>query len=479
MIAALCILLAASQPIPGEISITSTSPEAVKLYLAGRDKALNFANEEAAELFRKALALDEKFALALAMLGKVTPGEAGLAQVQRAAGLAAGLPETERLSIDVILAERKGEDERARNLKRQIADLAPQDWLAQYQLGVQDSYDHKSQATILHLNKAIKLNPKAAEAYNYLGYTLAQQGQTEEGIAAVRKFVDLKPNESNSWDSFGEVLLLAGKYDEAEAAFRKATVISPSDWMSWIGVAYARFFRGDFAGGRQAANGSKKWITRAPDKLAVDLVLAWSQLAEGNADEALREVDAIEKDAQARKADFQLAWAAVERAEMLAELGRNEEAAKQVALAATRGQKGRMTGAESNRVRRSTLVLMARLAAARGDHAAGRKAVGELEAELRAAPSNADLRGDVHYARGMVELGQGDAAAAIADLARCPETAYLCRLELSVAQERAGDKGRAEETRRQLLHSNVRDNVHHGDDPTFLYLAAREKRAAK
>ena len=64
------VLAAAVQ---GEIPITSSSPQAVELFRAGREKALNFQNAEAADLFRKALQADEHFALALAWLGKVTP----------------------------------------------------------------------------------------------------------------------------------------------------------------------------------------------------------------------------------------------------------------------------------------------------------------------------------------------------------------------------------------------------------------------
>ncbi|TMA20167.1 MAG: tetratricopeptide repeat protein [Deltaproteobacteria bacterium] len=160
--------------------------------------------------------------------------------MERAVSLAGPLSPAERKSIEAILAERKGEDEKVRLLKREIADLAPNDWLAQLQLGVQSFYDHKSQATILYLNNAIKLNPSAAEAYNYLGYVLAQQGQYDDGIKAVRKFVELKPLEPNSYDSLGEVLLLAGRYDQAESAFARSAEMAPDNWMSWIGVAYAR-----------------------------------------------------------------------------------------------------------------------------------------------------------------------------------------------------------------------------------------------
>ena len=470
MIPSLLLFAAALQ---GEIPVTTKSTEAAAAFRAGREKALNFQNVEAAELFRKALAADPDFPLALAWSGKIAPGPQGLAQVERAVSLAGPLSPAERKSIEAILAERKGEDEKVRLLKREIADLAPNDWLAQLQLGVQSFYDHKSQATILYLNKAIKLNPSAAEAYNYLGYVLAQQGQYDDGIKAVRKFVELKPLEPNSYDSLGEVLLLAGRYDQAESAFARSAEMAPDNWMSWIGVAYARFLRGNFAGGRESAAAARKYVTRAPDKLAIDLTLAWSWLAEGNAEAALKEIDAIE--AQARKTDFDYAWAAFERAEMLHEAGREVEATKQLEQARLRGSKGTLTGAEQNRLRRAGLVLQARIGAASSKPRDAEQALAALDGDLKAAPSNADLRGMVHYAKGLVALSHGDPRQAIESFKLCPETDYDCRRDLISAQQQAGQAAAAAETRSRLLRANARDNIHRGADPAYLFVSSRLK----
>jgi tetratricopeptide (TPR) repeat protein len=463
-------LLLAAALVTREIPVTSRSPEAVQVFLQGREKALNFDTAEAVALFRKAVALDPDFPLALAWLGKLTQGPEGVVMAERAATLQ-GLSEAEKLSVDVLLAERKGEDEKVRKLKRQLADLAPGDWLAQFQLGVQSMYDHKSQAAILYLTKALKLNPDAAEAYNYLGYVLVQQGQIEDGIAKVKRFVELKPKESNSWDSLGEVLLLAGKLDEAESAFRKSAEIAPDDWMSWMGVAYSRFFRGDWVGGRAACAGAEKFITRAPDKLAVGLVLAWSYLAEGKSGEALKTVDALEKEALAKKDDFAAAWSALERAEMLVELHRPEEAQKQLLLAASRGDSSKVSGEEKNRLRRSALLLEARS----GDVAVAGKALARLQGELAAAPSNEDLRGLVHFAEGLVAMARGVPQQAIESFSKCPETLFQCRLDLAAAQAKAGLKAPSDETLRKLSQANIRDSLHRGQDPSYLYISAALK----
>src|SRR5881398_3554745 len=74
MIPSLLLLAAALQ---GEIPVTTKSTEAAAAFRAGREKALNFQNVEAAELFRKALAADPDFPLALAWSGKIAPGPQG------------------------------------------------------------------------------------------------------------------------------------------------------------------------------------------------------------------------------------------------------------------------------------------------------------------------------------------------------------------------------------------------------------------
>src|SRR5438874_777859 len=91
MIPSLLLFVAALQ---GEIPVTTKSTEAAAAFRAGREKALNFQNVEAAELFRKALATDPDFPLALAWSGKISPGPQGLAQVDRSASLAGPLSQS-------------------------------------------------------------------------------------------------------------------------------------------------------------------------------------------------------------------------------------------------------------------------------------------------------------------------------------------------------------------------------------------------
>jgi tetratricopeptide (TPR) repeat protein len=463
---------AVAGPLPGPISVTSRSPEAVQLFLAGRDKALNFQPGAAVELLNRALALDPDFALALAWLGRCQGGPEGLVLAERAARLAASVPEAERLQVEVLLAERHGDDEAQRRLKRQLADLAPNDWLALFLLGVQSQYDHKSQATLLYLNRAVALNPQLAEAYNYLGFVQAQQGMREEGIASARKFVALKPDEPNAHDALGEVLLLVGAFDESEVEFKRALELDPRTWMAAAGLAYARAFRGDFAGARAATALGRKAALLPRERQALLLVDAWGFLAEGKPAEALDAIDQLERDGADRKDAAEQARAHLQRARVSAELGRLDLARAQVAR--SREHLARTpAGEEQVQLRRAVLVFEATLAAKAQLPAAGARAVAALEEELRTAPSNSDLRAAVHYARGLQALAARDPARAADSFALCPEEAVRCREKLAEAHDLAGEHQAAEEARDRLQRLWLRDNLHRGEDPESLYYRAR------
>ena len=464
--------LAEAAKIGGEIPITSRSPEAVALLRAGRDKALNFQPAAAIEFLTKALALDPEFALATAWLARCKSGEAALELAEKAVRLSASLPPTERLLIETLRAEKRGDDEAQRRLKRELADLAPADWFAQFQLGVQSQYDHKSQAALIYLNRAVKLNPELAEAYNYLGFVLAQQGMHEEGVAAARKFVELKPTEPNSYDALGEVLLLVGRLDEAEAQFHHALELDPRLWMASAGVAYVRAFRGDFAGAREATARGRKAQLAPAERQALLLVDAWGWLAQGKPAEALEQVDGLEKEAAARKDDTAVAWAQLQRAEMDLELTRLDHARAQAASARERLARAPV-GEEQIRVRRQLLIFDASLAAAARQPAAGGRAVAALEAELKSAPSNSDLRAALQYARGLQALAAREPARAADRFALCPEEAVRCRMRLAEAHDLAGEPRAAEEARAQLLAHGLRDALHRGQDPEYLYFRAR------
>jgi Flp pilus assembly protein TadD len=91
-----------------------------------------------------------------------------------------------------------------------------------------------------------------------IGYAALRQRDPDNAIAAFNEYVRILPQEPNAQDSLGEALLGAGKFTEAETAFRKALELSPQFWNAHEGIAFAKFYAGDWAGGARRADGGEE-----------------------------------------------------------------------------------------------------------------------------------------------------------------------------------------------------------------------------
>lgn len=80
------------------------------------------------------------------------------------------------------------------------------------------------------MREVIKLEPRNAHAYNFIGYSLAERGvRLPEAESLLRKALELAPEDPFILDSVGWVLHRQGKSREAEAYLRKALERRPND----------------------------------------------------------------------------------------------------------------------------------------------------------------------------------------------------------------------------------------------------------
>lgn len=76
--------------------------------------------------------------------------------------------------------------------------------------------------------KAIKIDPDFAQAYNKLGDYLIKKGKVNEAIAAYRKSIEANPEHQNSHFDLGCSLAMIGEYDLALDSLNKAYELKPS-----------------------------------------------------------------------------------------------------------------------------------------------------------------------------------------------------------------------------------------------------------
>jgi len=80
------------------------------------------------------------------------------------------------------------------------------------------------------LKKVIEINPKHADALNYLGYSYVEKGiNLEEAHSLINRALELKPDSGYIIDSLGWVFFKLGKHDEALKNLIRASEIVKDD----------------------------------------------------------------------------------------------------------------------------------------------------------------------------------------------------------------------------------------------------------
>ena len=188
----LCSTAAAEPPQQDKIPITTSSEEARRLYLEGRDLSEKLRITDSRKLFEQAAAKDKTFALAHVGLAN-TAGTAKefFVAVNQAVALAGKVSEPERLIILGLEAGAKGEVARQKESYTKLTQAYPKDergfnLLGGYYFGQQDY-----PAAVDAYKKATAINPSFSQPYNQLGYAYRFMEKYPEAEAAFKKYVEL------------------------------------------------------------------------------------------------------------------------------------------------------------------------------------------------------------------------------------------------------------------------------------------------
>jgi len=184
--------------------------DAYDYLLRGKEYYLRFtreANQQARQLYEKAVELDPSYAMALAELARVCVQS-------RNHGWTQNLTEPLRQASDFA--------ERAVKLN----DSLPQAHIA---LGFINMWRRDHEAAIAEVNKGLALDPNHAEGQMYQAIILGFAGQPEESMEWVEKAIRLNPG-SPFWYLFaqGNAYFSMGRYTEAVAACVKAAISNPN-----------------------------------------------------------------------------------------------------------------------------------------------------------------------------------------------------------------------------------------------------------
>ena len=133
--------------------------------------------------------------------------------------------------------------DKAEKLIKQAIELDSDNPRYYFRLGVVYDKANKKEDSMAMMRKVIELDPKHANALNYLGYTYADLGTNlDEAEKLIKEALKYKPNDGYITDSLGWVYYKKGEFQKALQYLQKAVQIVPDDpiMLEHLGDAYLK-----------------------------------------------------------------------------------------------------------------------------------------------------------------------------------------------------------------------------------------------
>jgi tetratricopeptide (TPR) repeat protein len=115
----------------------------------------------------------------------------------------------------------------AETLWRTTLSENPGAYIVSYNLGCVLLQEGKADEAINSLQRAVALQPDAAEAFYNLGCAWALKGQPDKAAQYLQRAVELQPRHAKAWSNLANVQSMLGETVQAIASYRRALSIEP------------------------------------------------------------------------------------------------------------------------------------------------------------------------------------------------------------------------------------------------------------
>ena len=426
-----------------KIPVTTTSAEARKEFLRGRELFENLKRQEAAPYFKKAFTLDPHFALAAAYYAQSEgTARAFFDNLAQAVALAPKVSEGEQELILGWQAGGSGKLAEQRTHWENAVRLYPQDERALTLLGIHYFGQQDYRSSVEYFTRAVTVNPAFPQAYNQLGYSHRFLGDYTAAENAFKRYTELIPDDPNPYDSYAELLLKTGRFDEAVGMYRKALSVDPGFTASYVGIASARMYQDRPADAREELALLQKHAHDDGDRRLALFVSALTYIEEGKREEALGEM----------KKEFAIAEKLGDAASMGADLGTMaaiqyeagyiDEAEQLYAKALKVVERSSLSEDVKANTRLGNRYNLAMIAAARGDYEKAWAEASELQQGAEARSNVFQVR-LAHEAKGRIALLKKDHATAAAEFALASQQNPYNLYRLGIASRELGKSDEA------------------------------------
>jgi tetratricopeptide (TPR) repeat protein len=438
----------------GKIPITTSSEEARKEFLTGRDLSERLLAQESLPHFDKALALDPEFASAELARAVSSPTTKEFFEHQKkAVSLASKASNGEKLLIMANEAGANGVTEIQKEYLDQLVAAYPNDERAQFTLGNYYFAQQELDQALAHYKKATEIAPSYSQVYNLLGYCYRQKGDYANSEESFKKYVQLIPNDPNPYDSYAELLLKMGRYEESIAQYRKALSIDSHFNPSRFGISADYMYSGkpqEAAAELQAMAEQARNDGELRTALFGMAVLASDQ---GKFDQALAAIDKEFAVAEKKGDTASMAADLQAKARILEQMQKQDAAAKEFDRSLQLVENSNLSQELKNNATLQGHFNAASVAIGKKDLAAAKNHAEEFRKGAEARKNDAQLK-QAHELAGRIALAEKDNAKAITELEQAnlqnPQNLY----RLSQAYRGNGDAAKAQEYLKKAAEFN-------------------------
>jgi tetratricopeptide (TPR) repeat protein len=430
----------------GKIAITTSSDEARKEFLAGRDLAEKLRVTDSIAHFDKAISLDPNFALAELNRANVSPtAKEFFDHLNKAVALSVKASDGERMLIQATEAGANANPTKQKEILEQLVAAYPNDERAHFNLGGYYFGQQEFTQAIGHYKRATEIAPDYSTAYNILGYAYRQNEAYSDAENAFKKYIELIPNDPNPYDSYAELLLKMGRFDEAITQYNKALSIDPNFVNSHFGISAALAYQGKTS---EAQAELQKMTAKARSDGERRTALFGQTVVDvdsGKLDQALAEVDQQyalgqkSNDMPAMAGDLQL------KGNILLEMGRIDDAKKAYEQALKTTADSNLSQQNKDNAALFHHYNLARVAIAKKDLATAKTETETFRKGVEAA-KNANQVKQAHELAARIALEEKNYDVAIAELGQAnqqnPAVLYL----LGLSYQGKGDAAKAKES---------------------------------
>jgi tetratricopeptide (TPR) repeat protein len=429
----------------GKIPVTTSSDEARKEFLQGRDLNEKLLIQDSIQHFDKAISLDPNFAWAELSRAQVSPtGKEFFEHLKKAVSLADKASNGEKLLILGTEAGANGNAAKQKEYFEQLVAAYPNDEranfvLAGYYFGQQDFPQ-----AIQYYKKATELAPGFSSAYNLLGYAYRQNVDYSNSEQAFKKYIELIPNDPNPYDSYAELLLKMGKFDDSITQYRKALSVDQNFINAHQGIGMALLYKGN---ADEAAAEIQKITGKArsdAERRTALFALTVVDVDGGKWDKALEEVDKQyalgEKtnDVPGMTGDLQL------KGNILLEMGKYDDAKALFEKGLKMTEDSSLSREIKNNAQLFHHYNLARVALGKKDLATA-KTEGEAFRKGTEALRNPAQTRQAHQLMGLIALDEKDYDKAVSELRQANQQNPYDLYRLCQAYQGKGDTNQAKE----------------------------------